>query len=154
MIAGVMLGCLPLAEMRKRIEILESIISGLCRMRSELSTYGMSIPNLMALMKNENMFSSVRDCLERNGPMSFSDSWKAYIKEFGYALTAEENRVVSSLGDVLGQYAMTEQLESLRTVIELLEHGKVETRNKLRSVSRLYVGTSLSLSAMLVVLLI
>jgi len=54
----------------------------------------------------------------------------------------------------LGRYTLEEQLSSIQSVIGLLAQGKEETRNKLRSVSRLYMGTSLSLSAMLVVLLI
>ena len=145
---------MPLFWMRERMDTLDRLINGLCRMRSELSTYGISISDLMGLMKAEEMFSMVAECLEKSGPMAFSDSWKSNMKSFGNALTVRELHALEGLGEILGRYALEEQIESLNAVLELLTEGMNETKHKLKSVSRLYVGTSLSLSAMLVVLLI
>ena len=86
--------------------------------------------------------------------MAFSSAWKDCVMHHGVFLTGEEQYAIAGLGDVLGHYALEEQLASLDAVIDMLKRCKEETKDKLRGVWRLYLGTSLSLSAMLVVLLL
>ena len=153
LVAGGLLGGVPILRLLERIRVLALISEALSTMRAELNTYNMSIPELMRTVKDNRLFSSVVLLLEEE-PMSFSAQWKTCVAQVGKNLTVREYRAVSSLGDVLGRYALEEQLASMDGVIELLREGKSETAHKLHSVSKLYVGTSLSLSAMLVVLLL
>lgn len=149
-----MLGGMPLQRMWERIRMLSTFEEALHLMRAELSSYGLRIPELMQRMDDCELFSSVAKYMEEVGPMGFSEGWKCCIERNCSFLTETERHEIAGLGEVLGRYTLEEQLFSIQSVIGLLVQGKEETRNKLRSVSRLYMGTSLSLSAMLVVLLI
>ncbi len=128
------------------------------RMRSELATYGTSIPELMRALreseKNTNLFEFVSNYIEENGPMAFCDIWKTYVKAESDYMTERENTAVLGLGDILGRYTIHEQLAAIDEVIEVLKEGKAETKMKLKEVAKLYLGTGLSLSSMLVVLLL
>ena len=154
MMAGGLLGCMPLVKLRERIKTLDTLIGELKRMRAELHSYGLSIPELMQKMGESVIFSSVRDSIEMDGAMAFAMGWKGCVAKCESCLTPQECQAVSALGDVLGRYAMEEQLSALDEVVEILQNGKEETKQRLQSVSRLYMGTSLCLSAMLVVLLL
>lgn len=151
--AGGLLGGLPIWSMLERIRVIELFLDGLIKMRAELNTYSMSIPELMMTMKGHKIFSSVCLLLAEE-PMSFSGQWKSSVDQVAESLTEQEYRSVSGLGDILGRYSLEEQLASMDSVIVLLREGKMHTEHKLRSLSRLYLGTSLSLSGMLVVLLL
>ena len=151
---GFTLGCLPLMAMKERIRALEGYREELMRMRAELSTYGMSIPELIHVLRNSVLFSLPLLRIEEEGPMAFSVGWKTGVAQNSGSLTVHEKNALERLGDVLGRYSIEEQLCAIDEVVDIFEQGKAETLHKLRSVTRLYMGTSLSLSAMLVVLLL
>ena len=148
------MGALPLLGMSERIRILEMLIEAFNRMKAELHTYGMSIPELMEQMREHQLFGAIRPRLEQEGAMAFSQIWLDCMERYHERLTAQEYRMVSELGDTLGRYALEEQLASLEAAIVFLTAGKNETKDRLRAVSKLYMGTSMSLAAMLVVLLL
>ena len=154
MAAGGLLGCFPLMKMKERIRVLDVVTEELKFIRAELHTYGLSIPELMGRMQTSMVFSTVGDIIEQYGAMAFSEGWKDCVTKFGEHLTPQERQATEGLGDILGRYALEEQVRAIDEAVELLLQGKMETVKRLREVSRLYMGTSLSLSAMLVVLLL
>ena len=134
--------------------MLDAFTKELKFIKAELHTYGLSIPELMGRMQTSMVFSTVGDIIEQYGAMAFSEGWKDCVTKFGEHLTPREHQSTAGLGDVLGRYSLEEQVSAIDEAVELLSQGKVETMMRLREVSRLYMGTSLSLSAMLVVLLL
>ena len=155
---GVTLGFMPLLDMKERVRMITMYREGLNRMKSELSTYGTSIPLLMnhlrAIENSCKLFAYVSDAIEQNGPMCFSSAWHTYITEHGKFLNNTECETMCTLGEVLGRYSLEEQIASIDRSIELLASGAQVTRVKLQELSRIYIGTSLCLSTMLVVLLL
>lgn len=149
-----MLGGFPLQRMWERARILNGFEKALYRMKAELNSYGLSIPELMQRMGDVELFSSIAKEIEKEGPMGFAEEWKRCIDHNSGYLTDAEHHEIAALGEILGRYELAEQLTAVQNVITILNQGKEETKKKLSSVSKLYMGTSLSLSAMLVVLLI
>ena len=147
-----------MTELKKRTRLLMLYDHGLKRMRTELATYGMSIPELMQkLSDNERewtLFPIVCSYIEQNGAMAFESGWKSYFVSHGDYLKDTEYRLIVGLGEILGRYTIDEQLEAIDRVSDALVLGVEETRHKVHEVSRLYLGTSFALSAMLVVMLL
>ena len=156
--AGVMLGILPLAEMNERIRILSEYNYALNRLKSELSTYGTSIPQSMRNLSLENkrasLFGAVSEHIELYGAMAFSEGWKSYIVKHRGMMGEQAYCAVIDLADVLGRYSIEEQLAAIERALCSISLGQDETKKKLQRVSKLYLGTSISLSLMLVVLLL
>ena len=157
-LVGTVLSILPLMEMKERIRRLMVYADELRAIHAQLSTYGTSIPVLMRALCIEHttsgLFAAISEHMDRNGAMSFSDGWKRYINEQAAFLPEQELSALLHLGDVLGKYTVEEQLSSIERVLDLLYLGIGETKSKLREVSRLYLGTGLSLSSILVILLL
>lgn len=127
-------------------------------MRAELATYGSGIPELMRMLcrreEETAIFDAVVLYIEQNGAMAFSEGWRTFISNHDEQLKEQELSALLGLADVLGLYAIEEQLAALEQASDVLCEGMEETRKKLREVSRLCMGASLSISLMLVILLL
>ena len=149
-----MMGGLPLVGMWERIQTLNAFEDTLLRMEAELNSYGRSLPDLLEAMKESALLGVVAQRMEEEGPMGFACGWRYCVEQYCVHLTEREQCAVAGLGEILGRYSLEEQLAFIHKTVAVIEEGKAETKNKLRTVSRLYMGTSLSLSLMLIVLLI
>ena len=137
--------------------MLQNYETDLKKLKAELVSYEVSIPVLMQAMSREgdgSIFSFASRCIMSEGAMAFSNAWHRYLNEHGVFLEEQEYHAVNALGDVLGRYTIEEQAAAIDHSLSVLSAGRKEHTDKLHSVTRLYLGTAIALSAMLVVLLL
>lgn len=151
---GLLLSCTPLLKLMERKRLLSELTSILEKLHSELCTSAPALPQLMERVGTEHpIVGSIVSEMQENGPISFYDAWHKSIDREVY-LTEEERNSLHGLGDVLGRYVLEEQLTAIARTLEVLREGYLSAKLQLAEVSRLYIGTGLSLSAMLVIILL
>ena len=156
--AGVMLGSLPLVSMKERTRLLNGYVDALKAMKAELSAQGLSIPKLMDVLSEGNsshhIFAYLSSYIAEHGVMEFSVGWRSYIMSESSIIEEDELRSLMSVGDMLGKYTLEDQISEIEHCIEILERGIENTRQKQKEITKLYLGTSLSLSLMLIIALL
>lgn len=153
-LSGLIFGIAPLLKLLERIRLLSELIHALEKTKAELNTNVPTIPQLVYSMEGScELFNFINDQIEKQGPMVFYNAWHTCIQQERY-LTPEEQNALHALGDTLGRYVIDDQLAAFDRTLPILKEGYTDAKIQLQSVSRLYIGTGLSLSAMLVVVLL
>ena len=74
--------------------------------------------------------------------------------EMFWMLTKQEEDALLSLGDVLGAYILEDQMQEIDTAITMFQNGILDTKGFLKEQGKLYLGTSLSIGLILVVVML
>ena len=156
--SGTMLSYLPVCWMKERIRILCAYADTLKRMKEELSIRDLSIPTLLEVLSEEEtmhgIFPYMKSYTEEHGIMAFDEGWRAYVVRDDAVFEEVEQKALLSVGETLGRCAIEDQLLEIERGISVLLDGACETRRKVKETMRLCLGTGVSLSIMLVIVLL
>ena len=153
-------GACPIIYKMKRIRALSNLTSALFRMRMEMHAAAPSIPILIQIMcensygEPRDFFASIWSSMEEHGAMAFYSTWNIKAKEMFWMLTKQEEDALIKLGDVLGAYILEDQVQEIDTAITIFQNGILDTKGFLKEQGKLYLGTSLSIGLILVVVML
>lgn len=157
--AGAMFGWLRLDGLRQRCRALAAFAEALRRGSAELGTSLTPTGELMAMLAEgsnpwvSRFFASVRDDLAARGAPCFPECWQAAVDGCGI-LELPEQQALSALATVLGQYGAEETCAALDRCARQLETAGEEVLRRMPDAARLYLGISLTVSALLAIVLL
>lgn len=135
-----MIGVYSAGQMRRRVMFLEEMGRALELLEHELLLKHTAIPELLDLLcgacrqQVRELFLACKIELEKG--KSFTYSWRCALEHTN--LIEEDQEVLSSLAQILGQYDAREQGRGLRHLREELEHRAVRGRDEARAMGRVY----------------
>lgn len=128
----------------------------LSMMEFELARFKTPLPELFTVLETELDREAAALCrgvgagLSRLGERDFSALWAEGLS----ALPEEEERILRSLGSVLGRYGAEEQTRAVELCRRKMELARDEARMQAREKGRVYIALSAAGGAMLSVLLL
>ena len=157
--AGIGFGSISPLCLRHRLVVMEQMLSDLTRMRHELNSEHLSVPELMELMLsfagNETLalYRNVHHAMHLNGVACFTDVWQRSVEAELVALQSTEREAIGALGEILGQYLLEDQLTAIDTVCGKLRESisslKTIAENKMRVSLSFAVAVSLMVAVLL-----
>ena len=156
----VMCGTYPIYCKSCRIRLLMELIDALEKMKVELHSNVPTLPRLMDSMalcadgKAKYFFEALNKAMREKGAMAFYDEWKRQTSKGLQTLTYRERAEFLHLGDTLGCYLLEDQVESVERNLAVLREGALSTKAYIRERLKLYLGTSVSVGMLAVILLL
>ena len=153
-------GTYPLLCKMNRLRALRELISSLERMRVDMRANVPTMPQLINdLLESAHgvsklFFQGLRDAMDDRGAMSFYDEWKHLTQELLWMLSDAERAEMMTLGDMLGCYSAEDQIVAMERTISVLQAGALIIKKFIREKMKLYVGTSVSVGMIVVIVLL
>ena len=154
-------GAMSIVRLRERARALESLITALGIMESEICTHLTPMEETLEMLSNKApertraFFARSLGRMEELGSVSFSEIWNAAVDESDeLMLTREERDTVKDMGLSLGKYDVNEQAEAIsraRRRLDVFLH-KAELERERDSKVKAFFG--LAAGAFAVILLI
>ncbi len=153
--AGLLAGLAAVDDLRRRRTLREGLARMLTLLGFELERFRTPLPALFGKLPEQlegeaaAFCRRVRDGLAQLGSREMEDIWREAVAP----LPAEERRILTPLGQVLGRYGAEEQLAAVDACRGEMERARDETAAALRERSRMYIGVGAAGAAVLAVLL-
>lgn len=141
-----MTAAMPVYAMKQRLIFLSEFRKVLLRMNAELRLNLLPIPDLIEIVSAtcggevRPVFTAVHNDYLVHGPNEFQNSWYNSIKQNCPLLTLEEQECLCSVGAILGQFSLDDELAALDDAAVCLQLGYSETRSKYLSSRKLFMG--------------
>ena len=156
----VVCGTYPIYCKSCRLRLLMELIGALEKMKVELHSNAPTLPCLMESMvlcangKAKHFFEALHKAMREKGAMEFYDEWKRQARKELQHLTYQERAEVLCLGDTLGCYLIEDQVERIDRTLSVLREGAFSTKAYIRERLKLYLGTSVSMGMLAVIVLL
>ena len=162
----VWLGCIGMGDCmvrthRKRIENLVDIRKKIVLLRGDVGYTGATLPESIERItrlseEKEGLFLKLKELLEKEDGISFSDKWRQAVTLTGdkLALCKEDEKELTLLGQYLGQQDKETQLLQLDWYLKQSEETLAEIRKGEREKIRLYRMLSILGGAFLCIILL
>lgn len=156
MAACLMAGISGSRQLRKTVFRREELCRMLSMIEFELARFKTPLPELFTVLETELDGEAASLCrrvgagLSRLGECDFSTLWAEGLS----FLPEEEERILRTLGSVLGRYGAEEQTQAVGLCHREMELAKDEARVQAKEKGRVYIALSAAGGAMLCVLLL
>jgi len=155
---GMMTGASAVALLRRRVQVLEAMLTALELMEGEIVTLLTPLPDVIARLAAmeqlavQPLFQRMEALLPDLGEVPFSVLWERAIAESGLPFSADERRCLLQLGESLGRFDAEVQATALSRCMQMLERFREEARSRAEVDGRLYRGLGLSGGLLLAIL--
>ena len=153
-------GTRPLMYKISRLRVLTEFVYVLERMKLEMHSHAPLLPQMLddvivdAQGAAKNFLKEVKKVMDEDGAVFFYDEWKRLTRRDLRMLTERECTSFLVLGDMLGCCAAEEQVDAIVCTISVLQEGLLSTREYIRDRMKLYLGTSVSVGLIAVIVLL
>ena len=160
LLAGLGLGLQLCALRRRQLATLRELETALGLLQSELETSVRPTAQLCAVLlarscgETRAFFQTVEDSLPLLGEKCFEELWTAAAESCLGHLRREDRQSLERLGQSLGRYELSRQLQALTLCREELQRSWEQGCTALPEQNRLTVGFGLAGAAMLLILLL
>lgn len=145
---------------KRRIKALRDLIAALERIQGELSARNTPLSELWELALEraqgaaKDFFETLSDSMRRLGQVDFTSLWKEAAKIHLCVLDTDELEEFIRLGDMLGRYALAEQLNALKLCCAGLRKGLETAQSDYPGQRRLGLGLGTAAGLLLIIVLL
>lgn len=156
---GIWFGNHQAGRLVQRVQVLEMLKDSLGQLRRELELRRTPLPQLFQeLSVNTSwpvnkLFSGCAAALEQGGPGGLPQIWTSSVEQIP-CLEQEEQRILASLGYVLGRYPGTEQGQAIAAVCRELEQRVQAARAESGRLGKVYRAVGAAGGGFLIILLL
>lgn len=153
--AGFLAGLAAADGLRRRQALRDELGRMLTLLGFELARFRTPLPAVFEKLSEQlagqtaELCRRVRDGLDQLGSRELDEIWRDALAP----LPAEERRILTPLGQVLGRYGAEEQLAAVDACRKEMERARDEAADALRERGRMYIGVGAAGAAALAVLL-
>ena len=150
----------PIYRKNQRIHFLHDIISLLHVMEQELNTNMLTLAELIesCIEKSSaplrNSMERIQEEIAQNGAAYLNDCWIKEMVNYTHYLQWEEQNELNRLGNILGQYLITDQMNALHNTISCLENGYKIAKDELKNYTKVSCGMGIAIGLMVVIVLL
>lgn len=157
---SVFFGASELAALKRRVRVLEALISALGIMRGEICSRLTPMADILEMLSRETeepirgLFRRIYDGMQELGERSFYEIWSDAVRAVPMGLTEREERVLCELGNSLGRYDIQLQAASLSRTAARFEDFLREAEEARRRDGRVHLLFPIAAGVSVVMILI
>lgn len=159
-ISGVLVGCLPVVQLQKKICFTRAMVQALRDMRGELNATLEPIPELIANLANRHQsdvhlfFKDIYTNICTQGVIQIGEIWTSAVEEKSKLLSENASFALRSLGDVLGKVSVEDQLAAIEHTVDILDTYFHELYEQQSSTAKVYISCGTVFGMLIVIMLI
>ena len=153
-------GTYPILCKMSRLRVMSEFVNVLERMKLELRSVASPLPQMLAVLIADShgtakvFLNKLKVVMDEKGAVCFYDEWKRLTQYDLQMLNERERTSFLVLGDMLGCYVAEDQVEALERTISIFQEGVLTTREFIRERLKLYLGVSVSVGLLVVIVLL
>ncbi len=158
-LSSLIFGFEMIKPVKRRMELLNKLCRSLELMHAEMTSRPSSLESLCRLLASDfdgtaEFFCGIIENMDELGCKSFREIWNDALNEKLKHLNPDDICAMESLGAVLGNYELSEQLEAIAVCKSRLYNNLLELNATYPANRKLCLGISCSVGAMLVLVLV